>query len=237
MNHYARVERDITRVPRRWVVTGGAGFIGSNLVERLLFLGQEVVVVDDFSTGSWRNLERAQAASSTSSRASRLSVVEGDVSNLPELPEILEGAAELPVRPAENGDRLRRGQVLIASSCDGPTARIEDAVLRFSPTPPSERDAHASALTSLFASAGKSFGSSAIGIALSGPEDDGAVAARALKSAGGMLFVQSPQEAIHPRMPEAMRLEADLCAGTHELAARLHAICQTRPPLVVQAGA
>ena len=95
MKLYARVEREITRAPRRWVVTGGAGFIGSNLVERLLFLGQEVVVVDDFSTGSWRNLERAQAGSANSSRPSRLSVVEGDVSNLPELARIFSGAAAI----------------------------------------------------------------------------------------------------------------------------------------------
>jgi len=39
------------------LVTGGAGFIGSNLVEHLLALGQEVLVLDDFSTGSRENLE------------------------------------------------------------------------------------------------------------------------------------------------------------------------------------
>lgn len=39
------------------LVTGGAGFIGSNLVEELLAVGQEVVVLDDLSTGSRENLE------------------------------------------------------------------------------------------------------------------------------------------------------------------------------------
>lgn len=39
------------------LVTGGAGFIGSNLVESLLAMGQEVVVLDDLSTGSRQNLE------------------------------------------------------------------------------------------------------------------------------------------------------------------------------------
>jgi UDP-glucose 4-epimerase len=45
---------------QRCVVTGGAGFIGSHLVDRLLADGHEVVVVDDFSRGHPRNLEHHQ---------------------------------------------------------------------------------------------------------------------------------------------------------------------------------
>ena len=47
---------------RRWLVTGGAGFIGSHLTHQLLALGQEVVVVDNMSTGSRANLPPAQPA-------------------------------------------------------------------------------------------------------------------------------------------------------------------------------
>ncbi len=46
----------LAKPPRRWVVTGVAGFIGSNLAEQLLLLGQEVVGLDDFSTGHRHNL-------------------------------------------------------------------------------------------------------------------------------------------------------------------------------------
>ena len=38
------------------VVTGGAGFIGSNLVDQLVQKGHKVIVLDNFSTGRWSNL-------------------------------------------------------------------------------------------------------------------------------------------------------------------------------------
>jgi UDP-N-acetylglucosamine/UDP-N-acetylgalactosamine 4-epimerase len=48
--------------PRRWLVTGSAGFIGSHLVEVLLRLNQDVVSLDNFSTGNRRNLEQVRAS-------------------------------------------------------------------------------------------------------------------------------------------------------------------------------
>ena len=60
---------------RRWLVTGAAGFIGSNLVECLLGAGQDVIGFDNFSTGHQRNLdEAAQAAASGQFR-----MIKGDI--------------------------------------------------------------------------------------------------------------------------------------------------------------
>lgn len=47
--------------PRRWLVTGSAGFIGSHLLEQLLAHGQEVVSLDNFATGHQRNLDEVEA--------------------------------------------------------------------------------------------------------------------------------------------------------------------------------
>jgi UDP-N-acetylglucosamine 4-epimerase len=64
--------------PRRWLVTGAAGFIGSNLVEALLRLDQEVVGLDNFATGHQRNLDELLAAVAPA-QAARFGLVTGDI--------------------------------------------------------------------------------------------------------------------------------------------------------------
>ena len=48
--------------PRTWLVTGAAGFIGSNILETLLQLDQRVIALDNFSTGYEQNLDEVRAA-------------------------------------------------------------------------------------------------------------------------------------------------------------------------------
>jgi UDP-N-acetylglucosamine 4-epimerase len=55
MDGIREAEQMLSENPRRWLVTGSAGFIGSNLVEHLLSLNQRVIGVDDYSTGLRRN--------------------------------------------------------------------------------------------------------------------------------------------------------------------------------------
>jgi len=69
----------------RYTVTGGAGFIGSHLVEELLRRGHMVRVADNFSTGKRENIDAALAAAvrdGAADAASRLEVVEGDLADL-----------------------------------------------------------------------------------------------------------------------------------------------------------
>jgi len=64
------------------LVTGGAGFIGSHLVERLIDAGYEVDVVDDLSTGSLANLRVARGKGNRGLHFHKLDIVDGDLGAL-----------------------------------------------------------------------------------------------------------------------------------------------------------
>lgn len=61
MSTYENVKAELQSSPKTWLVTGVAGFIGSNLLEALLKLGQRVVGLDNFSTGTKKNLNQVKA--------------------------------------------------------------------------------------------------------------------------------------------------------------------------------
>jgi UDP-glucose 4-epimerase len=65
----------------RYLVTGGAGFIGSHLVEALLVRGDDVRVVDNLSTGTRANLEAAMAAARAAGASGTPEFVEGDLAD------------------------------------------------------------------------------------------------------------------------------------------------------------
>jgi len=64
--------------PKKWLITGVAGFIGSNLLETLLKLDQTVVGLDNFATGHQRNLDEVKSTVSEEQWAN-FSLIEGDI--------------------------------------------------------------------------------------------------------------------------------------------------------------
>lgn len=73
-----------------WLITGVAGFIGSNLLEHLLKLGQQVVGLDNFATGHQHNLDEVQSLV-TPEQWSRFRFVEGDIRNQANCEKVCEG--------------------------------------------------------------------------------------------------------------------------------------------------
>jgi len=59
MNRYEDLQKELKNNQRIWLITGAAGFIGSNLVEKLLTLNQRVVGLDNFETGYQHNIDQA----------------------------------------------------------------------------------------------------------------------------------------------------------------------------------
>lgn len=78
MTRYLAVQESLRAAPRRWLITGVAGFIGSNLLEALLRLEQEVVGIDNFATGFQKNLAIVQSLVSNK-QWSRFKFVEDDI--------------------------------------------------------------------------------------------------------------------------------------------------------------
>jgi UDP-N-acetylglucosamine 4-epimerase len=75
---YNELQSTLRGAPRTWLVTGVAGFIGSNILETLLQLDQYVLGLDNFSTGYQENLDEVRAKIGPGKWA-RARVVEGDI--------------------------------------------------------------------------------------------------------------------------------------------------------------
>lgn len=81
MNRYEQIQAELRQSPKTWLVTGVAGFIGSNLLETLLKLDQRVVGLDNFATGHQRNLDEVQSLV-TPEQWARFQFIKGDIREL-----------------------------------------------------------------------------------------------------------------------------------------------------------
>lgn len=80
MTQYEALQATLNGDQRTWLVTGVAGFIGSNLLEQLLRLNQKVVGLDNFATGHQRNLD--EVLNTLPEKAELFEFIEGDICDL-----------------------------------------------------------------------------------------------------------------------------------------------------------
>jgi len=90
MTRYETLLQELPQAPKTWLVTGVAGFIGSNLLETLLKLDQRVVGLDNFATGHQRNLDEVQSLV-PSEQWARFKFLQGDIRNLDNCRQACEG--------------------------------------------------------------------------------------------------------------------------------------------------
>jgi UDP-N-acetylglucosamine 4-epimerase len=90
MNRYEIVKRQLLSEPKTWLITGVAGFIGSNLLEHLLRLDQRIVGLDNFSTGKRSNLDEVRN-SVTEKQWQKFIFIEGDIREIGTCHEVCKG--------------------------------------------------------------------------------------------------------------------------------------------------
>ena len=133
---YDEIKKELQKNPKRWLVTGVAGFIGSNLVETLLKLGQEVVGLDNFATGHRYNLRHIESSVSIN-EWKNFTFIEGDIrdydrclTSAKDVDIILHQAA-LGSVPRSIDDPLKTNHANLTGFLNMLTAAKENGVKRF----------------------------------------------------------------------------------------------------------
>jgi len=116
----------------KYLVTGGAGFIGSNIVEELLKRGETVRVLDNFSTGRKENLHFVAGYPS-----SAIEIIEGDIRDFEAVRKSVDGVdvvlhqAALPSIPRSIQDPITTNEVNAGGTLNMLKAAVDSGVKRF----------------------------------------------------------------------------------------------------------
>jgi UDP-N-acetylglucosamine 4-epimerase len=136
MSNYQEVKIQLTSNPKVWLITGVAGFIGSNLLEHLLKLNQTIVGLDNFSTGHQRNLDEVEGLV-TDAQWKRFNFIEGDIRDYGTCVSALKGVdyvlhqAALGSVPRSLADPLSSNGVNISGFLNALHAAKEEGVKSF----------------------------------------------------------------------------------------------------------
>lgn len=136
MTQYQKTQQDLVATPKTWLVTGVAGFIGSNLLETLLKLNQTVVGLDNFATGYQKNLDEVQSLVSNE-QWRRFSFIEGDIRSFVDCQQACSGVdyvlhqAALGSVPRSLADPITTNEVNISGFLNMLTAARDAEVKSF----------------------------------------------------------------------------------------------------------
>ena len=133
---YIEVQSQLQEDPKVWLITGVAGFIGSNLLEKLLSLGQKVVGLDNFATGHRYNLDEV-ASIVGAEQWKNFTFIEGDICGYETCAKALCGVdyvlhqAALGSVPRSIADPIKTNQANIDGFLNMLTAAKEESVSSF----------------------------------------------------------------------------------------------------------
>jgi UDP-N-acetylglucosamine/UDP-N-acetylgalactosamine 4-epimerase len=133
---YEQVREELANAPRKWLITGAAGFIGSNLLQSLLKLDQHVIGLDNFATGHRKNLQEVEHCVAPD-QWGRFRFIEGDIRNHDACQRACDGAdfvlhqAALGSVPRSIEDPITTNAVNIGGFLEMLTAARSAGVKRF----------------------------------------------------------------------------------------------------------
>ena len=144
MSRYEEIQKHLKNDQYTWLITGAAGFIGSNLVEKLLILNQKVIGLDNFETGYQHNLDKALEDAEKAMKAENCQLItdnftfmEGDIRDLETCHKACAGAdyvlhqAALGSVPRSIEDPIRTNKVNINGFLNMLVAARDAKVKRF----------------------------------------------------------------------------------------------------------
>lgn len=121
MTKYEEIKKHIKNYPKVWLITGVAGFIGSNLLEELLMMKQKVVGIDNFSNSKIGNLKDVEKIVGQK-KWKNFKFFKGDLANIKDCKKVLTNDIEIVIHQAARGSIPRSTLDPIQTNKDNVTA-------------------------------------------------------------------------------------------------------------------
>jgi UDP-N-acetylglucosamine/UDP-N-acetylgalactosamine 4-epimerase len=127
MPFYTKLKAQLIAAPKTWLVTGTAGFIGSNLLETLLKLNQRVVGLDNFSTGYQRNFDEVKTQV-TQDQWANFYFINGDIRKLHDCQKAMQWSPSSLMEGVRDEEPIPVDYVLHQATLGSVPRSIEDPI-------------------------------------------------------------------------------------------------------------